>query len=56
MFEPDRSDEADAGQLEMIYRHAPVGALTVAGVATGLVFAIWLGFYLAIFLPRGVLR
>ncbi len=54
MFEPDDPDAYDAAQLEEIYRRTPVGALTVAGVATGLVFALWLAFYLVIFLPRGL--
>jgi hypothetical protein len=56
MFEPEKSSEEDDAQLEQIYRRAPVGALTVAGIATALVFALWLVFYLAIFLPRGPLQ
>jgi hypothetical protein len=56
MFEPDESSEGDVAQLEEIYRRAPVGALTVAGSAMVLVFALWFAFYLAIFLPRGLLQ
>ena len=56
MIEPEESSVADAAQLEQIYRRAPAGALTAAGVAMALVFALWLAFYLAIFLPRGPLQ
>jgi hypothetical protein len=56
MFEPDDSSEGDDSQLEQIYRRAPAGALAVAGIAVTLVFALWLAFYLAIFLPRGLLQ
>jgi hypothetical protein len=56
MLEPDGPEEWDAAQIEEIYRRAPLGALAVAGIATGLVFALWLVFYLAIFLPRGILQ
>jgi hypothetical protein len=56
MFEPEQDRETDPLVLEEIYRRAPLGALTVAGIATGLVFALWLAFYLLVFLPRGMLR
>lgn len=56
MFEPDDIGEPKAADLEQIYRRAPAGALAVAGIATALVFTLWFAFYLAIFLPRGVLQ
>jgi hypothetical protein len=56
MFEPDDLSDGDASHLEQIYRRAPAGALTVAGIAMALVFALWFAFYLAIFLPRGLLQ
>jgi hypothetical protein len=56
MFEPIEAQEPDPKILEEIYRRAPVGALTVAGIATGIVFGLWLAFYLLVFLPRGILR
>ena len=56
MFEPDDAAEQDHARLESIYRRAPVGALTIAGIATAIVFGLWLAFYLAIFLPRGVFQ
>jgi hypothetical protein len=30
--------------------------MLVAGIATGLVFALWFAFYLFVFIPRGLLR
>ena len=56
MFEPDDLREPEAAQLEEIYRRAPIGAFTIAGIATACVFLLWFAFYLAIFLPRGVAR
>ena len=56
MFEPDDPGEQDPAHLERIYRCAPVGALTIAGIATAIVFALWLTFYWVIFLPRGVFQ
>jgi hypothetical protein len=56
MFEPIEDQDPDPKTLEEIYRRAPVGALTVAGIATGIVFGLWLAFYLLVFLPRGILR
>jgi hypothetical protein len=56
MFEPEDLGEPDAAELEAIYRRAPAGALAVAAIATGLVFALWFAFYLAVFLPRGLLQ
>jgi hypothetical protein len=53
MLEPDTAREATADELDAIYRRSPRGALTIAGIATGLVFALWLAFYLVVFLPRG---
>lgn len=56
MLEPEHIEEPDAAALELIYRRAPKGALTVAGIATALVFALWFAFYIAVFLPRGFQR
>ncbi len=54
MFEPDGTPQPDADELHRIFRRAPAGALAVAGIATVLVFALWLVFYLIVFLPRGL--
>jgi hypothetical protein len=56
MIEPDDADEPDGSALETIYQQAPRGAMLVAGVATGLVFALWFAFYLLVFIPRGFLQ
>lgn len=55
MCETDGTPEPDVAELERIYRRAPVGALAIAGIATGVVFALWLAFYVIVFLPRGFL-
>ena len=56
MLEPEGGSELDVAALEHIYARAPRGAMLVAGIATGLVFMIWLAFYLFVFIPRGFLR
>jgi hypothetical protein len=56
MFESEQDHDPDPHILDEIYRRAPLGALTVAGIATGLVFGLWLAFYLFVFLPRGLLH
>jgi hypothetical protein len=56
MLEPGDTTEPDAAALETIFARAPRGAMLVAGIATGLVFAMWLAFYVCVFLPRGQLR
>lgn len=49
---PPPSDEA----IERIVTEGPGGALTLAGIATACVVAIWFAFYLLVFLPRGALQ
>jgi hypothetical protein len=56
MFEPLDPREPDDETLTRIYQRAPRGALAVAGIATGIVFALWLAFYLFVFIPRGLLQ
>jgi hypothetical protein len=56
MFEPEDVGEIDPQRLEEVYRRAPIGAMAIAGIATGIVFALWVAFYVAIFLPRGILQ
>jgi hypothetical protein len=53
MFEPQETPAVDPQELQRIHEHAPAGALAVAVIATAVVFALWLAFYLAVFLPRG---
>ncbi len=56
MFEPDGLHEPDDDALQRIYRQAPAGAMTVAGSALAIVFALWFAFYFLVFLPRGLLH
>jgi hypothetical protein len=56
VFEPEDTGEIDPQRLEEASRRAPIGAMAIAGVATGIVFVLWAAFYVAIFLPRGVLQ
>jgi hypothetical protein len=56
MFEPEDTGKADPERLEEVYRRAPRGAMTIAGIATGIVFALWAAFYMAVFLPRGIVQ
>jgi hypothetical protein len=44
---PDEAREA--------LRNGPAGALAVATIAVGLLFAGWLAFYFLLFLPRGAI-
>jgi hypothetical protein len=43
----------DEQAIDAIVADGPHGALTVAGIATAIVMALWLAFYLFVFLPRG---
>lgn len=40
--------------VDAVVRAGPKGAIAVAGIATLIVLAIWLAFYLFVFVPRGV--
>ena len=39
-------------QVDAIVGRGPSGALAVAGVAVALVLAMWIAFYVIVFLPR----
>jgi hypothetical protein len=44
----------DGGEaIEDAVARAPVGAATIAGLATTVVVGIWIAFYLFVFVPRG---
>jgi hypothetical protein len=43
----------DEARLEAIVQAGPVGAWALAGVATFIVFAIYVIFYVLAYLPRG---
>ena len=42
--------------VDDVVAQGPSGALALAGIATACVVAIWLAFYLFVFLPRGALQ
>jgi len=55
--EPTISDDTilqDDAAVSATLRSGAIGAVVVAGLATAIVIAIWLVFYLAVFLPRAI--
>jgi hypothetical protein len=52
--EPMDSDgSADQGRVDAIVAQGPRGAFAVAGLAVALVMAMWVAFYVLVFLARG---
>ena len=45
-------ETTDDEAVAAIVRSGPSGALVVAGIATGVVIALWFAFYLFVFLAR----
>ena len=43
----------DDAAVDAIVAAGPQGAITIAGIATAIVVALWFAFYLFVFLPRG---
>ena len=52
--EPDPSGDDRA--VDEIVSRGPSGAFALAGVATAIVVAIYVGFYFLIYLPRGAVQ
>jgi hypothetical protein len=52
---PASAPDPEQGVVDAIVRAGPRGALTLAGIATVIVVAIWFAFYLLVFVPRGAL-
>jgi hypothetical protein len=50
------NDPAEQGRIDAVVEKGPSGAFAVAGVATGIVIAIWFAFYFFAYLPRGVMQ
>lgn len=48
--------DEDAEALDRIVREGPRGTWAVAGVATAIVIAIYLLFYVLVYLPRGAVQ
>jgi len=57
MINSDLPTEASEDErVDRIVAGGPRGALALAGIATACVIALWLAFYLFVFLPRGALQ
>ena len=54
--DPPTSPATADRAVEDIVAQGPSGALMLAGIATACVVAMWLAFYLLVFLPRGSLQ
>lgn len=50
----DAAPPQDDAAVNAILRSGALGALVLAGIATAIVVATWLAFYLAVFLPRAI--
>jgi len=53
---PESATGALDERIGRIVADGPRGALTLAGIATAIVVALWFAFYLFVFLPRGALQ
>ena len=55
--QPQQShDDPQAAAVEEIVRAGPAGAFALAGLATALVMAMYVAFYVVVFLPRGAVQ
>ncbi|WP_187271522.1 hypothetical protein [Massilia arenae] len=50
---PEHDLSADQGRVEAIVARGPGGAFAVAGLAVAIVLAMWLAFYLLVYVARG---
>ena len=50
---PTQAEEQRNREVDEIVRRGPSGAFAVAGIAAVIVVAIYLAFYIFVFLPRG---
>jgi len=53
---PERDPASEDIAVEEIVSRGPSGAFAVAGIAAAIVVAIYFGFYLLVYLPRGVVQ
>jgi hypothetical protein len=49
-------ESAEDAAVEEIVKRGPAGTFAVAGLATAIVLAIFLVFYLVVYLPRGAVQ
>jgi hypothetical protein len=52
--EAGRNGDAETANVDAIVSTGAKGAKMLAGLATGVVIALWIAFYLLVFLPRSV--
>jgi hypothetical protein len=52
----DDASPPDQEQVEEIVRRGPAGAFAVAGLATAIVVALFIAFYIFVYLPRGAVQ
>jgi hypothetical protein len=50
--EARHGETSDDEALERVLRAGPGGAFVLAGITTAIVLALWLGFYLFVFIPH----
>ena len=54
IFEPTEIDNShDQRRVDAVVAQGPRGAFAVAGLAVALVMAMWLAFYILVYLARG---
>jgi hypothetical protein len=53
---PEQIETTVDERVDRIVAGGPGGAVMVAGIATACVVAMWLAFYLFVFVPRGALQ
>ena len=54
ILEPRENDaSADQQRVDAVVAQGPRGAFAVAGLAVAIVMAIWLAFYVLVYLARG---
>ena len=46
----------DQPRIDAIVATGPSGAFAIAGLATAIVIALWIAFYVFAYLPRGVMQ
>ena len=53
--DPNRRVATDE-EVDLVVSRGPSGAFAVAGIATAIVVALYVGFYFFVYLPRGAVQ
>jgi hypothetical protein len=56
MAQPASSQDEEDRRVDEIVAQGPRGTFAIAGISTAIVVAIYFIFYLAVYLPRGVIQ